>query len=105
MNKWKIAFWITLTLLILVTAFSFYEILDQGVTITYMKDGYSDTENDLEYLSKILNETDLSKAEIREVMKKHMLYEFMDFNRDTIPLNRIELIFENEKFIKVSNQW
>lgn len=105
MNKWKIAFWITLTLLIVVTVFSFYEILDQGVTITYMKEGYSDTENDLEYLSKILNETDFSKAEIREVMKEHNLYEFMDFSSDTISLFRIELVFENEKFLKVSNQW
>ena len=105
MNKWKIAFWITLTLLIVVTIFSFYEILDQGVTITYMQKGYSDTENDLEYLSKILNETDFSKEEIRKVLKDHNLYEFMDFSKDTIPLYRIELIFENGKFLKVSNQW
>jgi hypothetical protein len=105
MNKWKLAFWISLTLLVSVTVFSFYEILDQGVTITYMKQGYTDTENDLDYLMKIINETDLSKSEIQKVLSDHSLHEFMDFNRDTISLKRIELIFENEKLVNITKQW
>ena len=47
MNKWKIAFWCCLTLLVSVTVFSVYSIIDQGVTLTYQKEGYTDTENDL----------------------------------------------------------
>lgn len=105
MNKWKIAFWITLSVLVFVTVLSFYEILDQGVTITYMKQGYTDTENDFDYLLKIINETNLSKPEIEKALSDHFLYEFFDFNQDTISLNRIELIFENDKLTNVIKQW
>jgi hypothetical protein len=40
MNKWKIAYWCCLTLLVAVTVFSVYSIIDQGVTLTYQKEGY-----------------------------------------------------------------
>jgi hypothetical protein len=56
MNKWKVAFWVCFTTLILVLALGLYSIIDQGVTLTYMKDGYKDTENDLAILTKIINE-------------------------------------------------
>ena len=105
MNKWKIGFWIILILLFIITAFSFFEIVDQGVTITYMKEGYSNTENDLDCLSKIINETDLSKGQIKKVLKQHSLFEFMDFSNDTVSLFRVNLIFENEKLKKVIKEW
>lgn len=50
MNKWKIVFWCCLTLLVSVTVFSLYPIIDQGVSLTYLKEGYTDTENDLDQL-------------------------------------------------------
>ena len=105
MKKWKIAFWATLTLLVLVIMFSFYEILDQGVTITYMKEGYSDTESDLITLIELINETDLSKVEIENVLKNHEHFEFMDFETDTISLDRVLLYFKNGKLDKVEKEW
>ena len=104
-NKWKIAFWICFLLLITTGIFGFYQILDQGVSMTYMKDGYTDTENDLETIIEIINRTDLTKNEINNQLKKHRLYEFMDFKTDTIGLERIQLIFENDKLKKIEKQW
>ncbi len=105
MNKWKVAFWITLALLVFVTLFGFYSVIDQGVTITHMRDGYTATESDLETLSLILNATNLSKSQIKEVLKQHDLFEYMDFSSDTVPLQRIGLVFQNEKLISVEKEW
>jgi hypothetical protein len=105
MKKWKIAFGICLTMLLLVTGFSIYYIVDQGVTLTYIREGYKDTENDLNNLSRIINETDLSKTEIKKVLAKHQLFETMDFDKDTVSLDRVMLIFKDAKCIKIINQW
>ena len=70
MNKWKTAFWVCLTVLLIVTAYSVYSIVDQAVTLTYQKEGYADTENDLENLIEIINKTDLTKTQI----EKDLLY-------------------------------
>jgi hypothetical protein len=50
MNKWKIAFWCCLFFLLFVTGLSIYSIIDQGVTLTYQKEEFTDTENDLDNL-------------------------------------------------------
>jgi hypothetical protein len=105
MNKWKISFWICLTLLIVVTMFSLYSIIDQGVTLTYQKEGYTDTENDLDQLIEIINKTDLTKKQIETELKDHRLFEYMNFKSDTVSLDRVLLIFENDKLKKVTKQW
>ena len=105
MNKWKIAFWCCLTLLVAVTVFYVYSIIDQGVTLTYQKEGYIDTENDLEQLIEIINKTDLTKKQIQTELKDHRLFEYMDFKSDTVSLDRVILIFDNEKLEKVTKQW
>ena len=105
MNKWKIAFWVCFTTLLLTTAFGMYCILDQGVTLTYIKDGYSDTENDLDNLTKIINETDLTKTQVKKALTHHHLFKYMDFNKDTLSLERVSLIFKDDKLFKVTKQW
>ena len=104
-NKWRLAFWISILTLLVVIVFGLYSIIDQGVTITYMKDGYTNTENDLNSLVEIINETNLTKSEIETKLKAHRFFEFMDFNQDTIPLERISLIFESDTLRKIEKQW
>jgi hypothetical protein len=104
-NKWKIAFWGCLTVLILVTAFGVYSMFDQAVTLTYQKEGYTNTENDLDNLIEIVNNTDLTKSHIQKELKGHRLYEYMDFKTDTISLDRVTLIFKSDKLFKVTKQW
>ena len=53
-NKWRTAFWTLLTVFVLTTLFLLYSILDQGVTLTYMREGYKDTENDLQQISQVI---------------------------------------------------
>ncbi|HYG38309.1 MAG TPA: hypothetical protein VD908_06815 [Cytophagales bacterium] len=105
MNKWKIAFWCCFTVLLIVTGFSVYSIIDQGIALTYQKEGYIDTENDLDQLIEIVNKTDLTKAQIENELKDHRLYEYMDFKSDTVQIDRILLIFNNDILRKVTKQW
>ncbi|WP_423149757.1 hypothetical protein [Rubrolithibacter danxiaensis] len=105
MNNWKIAFWACLTVLLLVIAISVYTIIDQAVTLTYQKEGYSDTKNDLEQIIEIINKTNLTKSQIKTELKDHRLYEFMNFKSDTVALDRVLLIFDNDKLKTVTKQW
>ncbi len=105
MNKWKVAFWSCLTLLVVVTVFSAYSIIDQAYTLTYHKVGYEDTEKDLDQLMEIINKTDLTKKQIENELKDRSDFEFMDFKTDTISLNRVLLIFDKDKLKTVTKQW
>jgi hypothetical protein len=104
-NKWKIGFWICLLLLIVTAGIGFYSVVDQAVTLTYMKEGYSDTESDLETIIQIVGQTDQTKQEIENVLKEHRLYEYMDFRTDTIGIERVTLIFENDSLKSIVKQW
>jgi hypothetical protein len=105
MNKWKIAFWSCLIMLCLVTAFSAYLIINKAVTLTYQKEGYANTENDLMYLIAIFNKTDLTKRQIENILKEHKFYDSLACKTDTISLERVLLIFENGKLKKITKQW
>lgn len=104
-NKWRLAFWICFVVLIATGLFGFYRIVDQGVTITYMKEGYTATEDDLETIIELINTTDLTKNEIKVKLKKHRPNEFMSFKTDTIELERVLLIFKNGKLKKIEKKW
>lgn len=101
MNKWKIGFWFCLTTLLLTIGLGLYAILDQGVTLTYMKEGYGDTKSDLEQLIKIINDTDLTKDQIKNTLKGDDL----DFNADTVSLRRTDLIFKENKLKRIELTW
>jgi len=47
----------------------------------------------------------LTKSEIETKLKIHRFFEFMDFNQDTILLERISLIFESDTLRKIEKQW
>lgn len=70
-----------------------------------MREGYFDTEKDLETLADLINETDLTKIEIEKALKNHRLYEYMDFNSDTVTLERVRVIFKNGRLGRIETQW
>lgn len=105
MNKWKVAFWICFSLLVIVVGSSLHVIIDQSVTLTYQNVGYTDTENDLETVVEIFGNTRMSKTEMETALKAHKYSEYMDFLSDTIHLCRVSLIFENDTLREVAWQW
>ncbi|MBL7850843.1 MAG: hypothetical protein JNN04_08080 [Cyclobacteriaceae bacterium] len=105
MNRWKIAFWICFALLLATAAFGFYSILDQGVTITYMKDEFDDTDDALDEVIAIINNTDLSRQQIQTELLKIKDLDYVDFEEDTVFLDKIYLVFEENRLKKVGEQW
>lgn len=105
MNKWKIRFWICFGALILVTGIGLYSIIDQGVTLTYLNDGYENTNDDLNNLVVLINNTDLTKTSIKEKLKSHPMFEMMDFNKNEVRLNRLTLYFKDEKLSHIKTEW
>ena len=66
-----------------------------------MRIGYAQTESDLEIVSNIITETDLSKKQIKSVVTKDSIYEYLNFKKDTVELQNAKLIFNGEKLSKV----
>ncbi len=104
MNKWKPAFWICLSLLVFVTGYSLYTIVDHGVTLAYYDDSYTSIKSDLETVIGIVNNTDMSKAGIESELAGHKYREYMDFSSDTIALSSVFLIFDNGRLKQIQNQ-
>lgn len=104
MSKWKTRFWVSTSLLIISIVIAAYVLIDQSMSIMYLKAGYEGTENDLQTLTELINETDLSKSEIEKRLKEHRLIEFMDFKSDTIRLEQIQLIFNYGQLERIENQ-
>ena len=104
-RRWKIAFFCVLTIFFLVAGCSFYKILDQAISLDYMQQGYSWTEHDLEQIIEIINETDLTKSQIKNALGDHMFYQFMDFDSDTVELERVQLIFDDNRLKTISDRW
>lgn len=100
-NKWRTAFWTLLTVFVLTTLFLLYSILDQGMTITYMREGYEDTEHDLEQVSQIV------KGKLTFEDFKEMTDRYPDLGDSTsIELNRIKINFGTDKKVSsVTTDW
>jgi len=103
MNKWKKAFWlstiISTLLLIFVICYSMYAIIDQAYTIAYQNDSWDWEREDKGNLIIIINNTDFSK---NEIIKELKIEDYMIEN-DTIFLNTIRLIFENNQLKEIKN--
>ena len=59
-NGWKIAFFLILIALLGVSGMAAYLVLDQAVSLTYLKEGYQDTEDGLRVLRNLLPEVSRS---------------------------------------------
>ena len=103
-NKWKKAFWcstvISLLLLMFTICFTIYIVIDQAYTISYRNDSWAWDREDKDNLIIIINSTDFYK---NEIIKELKIEDYMIEN-DTISLNTIKLVFENDK-LKEIKEW
>lgn len=104
MNKWKIGFWLCFVLLLTSLALGFYSIIDQGVTLTYLRQSYDETEDDLERLIKIVNETDMTKKDIDKLLAVDTATVSVIPRGDTLYVGRIFLTFEKDTLSKVGRE-
>ena len=102
-HPWKLAFWSCLFLLVLLAGFSFYSILDQGVTLTHLRDDYSKKEKELETLTEMLDSAPIRKQQVVDVLEEHLGYEIPDAGSDTIGLSNLTyiFIFKNDTLLRL----
>ena len=70
-----------------------------------MRQGYEETENDLKGIMKIINETDLTKKQIMDLVTSDKELEFVHVDGDKITLGRTTLTFEGDRLKKVDRAW
>ena len=102
MNKWKIAFWCCLVMLVSTILFSAYILIDQAYNITYRTVGYENLEKDFNQIINIINKTDLSYNEIIVELKKTDLYYF-EYSEDNIELVNATLVFKEGRLDSIKN--
>ena len=71
LNRWKVAFFTLLVLALPTIAFLGYLFIDMAYSITYMRDGYTRTENKLERLSEVFPKQTYNKKDILHVLRQH----------------------------------
>ncbi len=70
-----------------------------------MQDGYGSTERDLEVLIEVINQGAQERTALQEVLARHFPRDSTTWNQDTIPLERVTLLLENNRFVGVLKQW
>lgn len=111
MNKWKIAFWSCFAVLILslsTTAILLYNVIDNAFLLDDIRSSHQFIEEDFDKMIEIINNTDLSKNQIEELIKNDSNFIFIEgktIEIDTFSLNTMNLIFENEKLKQIKKQW
>ncbi|CAN5211793.1 hypothetical protein BH09BAC3_BH09BAC3_25760 [soil metagenome] len=104
MNKWRIGFWICLVALLAALGLGFYSMIDQGVTLTYLEQSYQETEDDLERLIEIINETDRTRSAIEGLLTIDKDSLVVIPRGDTLFVGRIFLTFKKDTLVKVGRQ-
>ena len=102
-NGWKIAFIITLLLLVVSNGILMYLLLDAGVTYTYMQVGYGDTLKANGTLKSLIPElTDnMTRKDIVHLLRKNNPDAFITDNDEGVGINQLKLQFENDRLINI----
>ena len=104
-NKWRIAFLATFAASLPVIVFLGYLTIDQGVTVTYMSQGYAETKDDLSRLAKIFPKSTYSKNDILFLLRKNDPRAFIVETPCTIQLQGLRFEFnEQDKLMNITTQ-
>jgi hypothetical protein len=106
MNYWKIAFVALLILSSVLFITMVYLILDQGVSLTYQREGYTDTKQDLDLLVNLINESNLKRADVIDIiLENDNCSSFEEGGIFVTPCNRIEFKTDSAGILTVHYQW
>ena len=103
MNKWKLSFFIVLTLLVVTNCIWLYKAIDAGVTYTYQQVSYDEKSKAVEMLGSLVVKGG------QEYTKKDILYILRQANKDAfiveeenlINVDGVQFIFNNGKLSEV----
>lgn len=102
MNYWKVAFFVTLMISILILSMAIYIIVDQSLTIAHNNHSYYELKKDIAILSRIISKSGLQKTSIIKMLIENKLIDTENISRDTLFLNQSVLIFRDEQMLKIT---
>ncbi|GIU18442.1 Imm58 family immunity protein [Shewanella sp. MBTL60-007] len=103
MNKWKISFFVTLSLLLASNLFWFYAAIDSGVTYTYQQVSLEDLGDAHKFLGELVVKggQEYSQKDILHFIRQSYPDAFIVEEGNQIRVNKVTFMFENGKLSKV----
>src|SRR5437868_10645226 len=94
-NRWKAAFFGLLIVAGLGGAAAAYGLVDQGVTLTYMQQGYTETVDDLEVLRRLLPAAAprLQRAEVLALLRQQHPHAFIVATDTSVHVGQLTFLF------------
>jgi hypothetical protein len=102
MKNYKTAFLITLTLSVLVISFLFADGIDSSIKQVRNSISISERSLDIQILAKIINEGNLSKAALLDILSANSSYKGRPSGAsDTIRANTVAIVYDSNKVSKI----
>lgn len=101
MNKWKIAFWVCLGVLLFVMISGFLFYIKQEITHGFIKEDRNAYKEDLEITTTIITKGLRTKSEIEEEFKVNGHSPFFNETMDMSFMLRTKWTFKNDSLVKV----
>jgi hypothetical protein len=103
-NWWKVGFFCAMTAAVVVAAIGAYMVLDQAVTIDYMRVGYKDTEKDLAAMSTLVDHryVGMTKTEMLPLLQRAYAGELVKDEGSTVLAGQFTFQFDEAgKFVRI----
>jgi hypothetical protein len=102
MKNWKKVFWIYFIFSTLLIGLLIYDAINNA--FYKLDNSFKQTEKavDIEILSKCINDKNISKDSLIDLLKRNSSHKKRGYSkRDTIKANTIQLIYKEEKVVKI----
>jgi hypothetical protein len=94
-KSWRQAFAAAVAIAVGIIAFLAYSVVDQGVTITHLSEGYSRSENDLKVLADAFPRDRYNKKDVVAVLRKSDPKGFIVETKCAVQLNGLRFEFDS----------
>ena len=107
MNKWKIAFLLSMIILIASSLYLSYQFLDTGISNAYISDTVGKQDEVIKILGEILVEQgkEFSKKDVLFLLRNKYPEGFIVEDSSSIIYHGIEFTFEKDSLISISDKW
>ena len=103
MNRWKVAFFVAILVLVLSNIFWVFSVLDQSISYTYLQDSYNEKSRSVSNLGNLIvqGSDQYSKEDLLHLLRQSKPDAFIVDEGDTIIFEQIKFEFSDGKLVEV----